>query len=190
MLETIQHWDEVILFAINNTHTPFWDKFMLFVSRKQTWYIFYAILLFCLYKTYPLKSVGIKVLIIVLLIAMADRFSSGFCKPFFKRYRPCYDVNLAPKLQVPEKAGSQYGFISSHAANSFAIAMIFGFWLKPRKYWLTGMLIWATLISYSRVYLAVHYTTDVLAGGITGVLFALICYKFAKVLEEKLILNQ
>ena len=115
---------------------------------------------------------------------------SGFCKPFFKRYRPCYDVNLAPKLQVPEKAGSQYGFISSHAANSFAIAMIFGLWLNPRKYWLTGMLIWATLISYSRVYLAVHYTTDVLAGGITGVLFALICYKFAKVLEEKLILNQ
>ena len=99
-----------------------------------------------------------------------------------ERLRPCHVAYLQDKIHlVVEGCGGTYGFASSHAANSFGLAA--ALWLvcsaavkRPNKY-LIWFFPWAALVSYSRIYVGVHYPLDVVAGAIIGVGAAFIAVK-------------
>jgi len=109
---------------------------------------------------------------LIVVIWMTDQFTSGFMKPYFERLRPCHDPRWQDILLNYSGCGGLYGFASSHAANTFALA---GFLHKvggsriPEFRWL---FLWAAIVSYSRIYLGVHYPLDILVGAIVGILIS------------------
>ncbi len=174
LLELLRKLDGALLLCINGAHTPFLDNLMWMLTRTQTWIVFYvmaAVTLFCCYGRKAWKAL----LTIVLVIALADTVSSGVIKPAVQRLRPTHDPELCDRLHCHEfpdgslYRGGQYGFVSSHAANSAATAMMLYFFLKPfffkrRKTLMAGLTIYVLLFSYTRVYLGVHWPTDILGG--------------------------
>ncbi|MBO4593820.1 MAG: phosphatase PAP2 family protein, partial [Bacteroidaceae bacterium] len=101
---------------------------------------------------------------------------SGFCKPFFHRFRPSHEPALEGLVDlVNDRRGGLYGFISSHAANTFAVCTFVALYLRRHLATLT-LILWACLSSYSRIYLGLHYPGDILAGALFGILTGLTMY--------------
>jgi undecaprenyl-diphosphatase len=124
-----------------------------------------------------------------IVIALCDRVSSGFFKPFFERFRPSRDPEISNLVHIiNDYRGGKYGFLSSHAANSFGLAVFISYIFQ--KKWISISLIsWAVIVSYSRIYLGVHYLGDVICGAILGTLLAFLVYKLYIYFRKKYILN-
>lgn len=175
MIQFIDSIDKKLLIYLNGTHTPFWDAVMITFTDKFFWFPFYALLLgFLIWKFQ--KKCWLLFPCIALLITASDQFASTIVKPLAGRLRPCHDASVQHLLYLAKGCGGTYGFISSHAANSFAIACFLSLILKNK--WLGCLLFgWAAMVSYSRVYLGAHYPGDILCGGVAGVFFAFIFYR-------------
>ncbi len=175
MIESLEQFDQQLFLFINAIHSPFWDKVMVFLSGKWEWAPLYAILLFFLIRR-DLKFSWLSLLSIVVLILLADQISVKLFKDVFQRYRPCHNLELQSLIHlVDNHCGGKYGFVSSHASNSFALAGFISLFFK-NKYLASGMLLWAAVVSYSRIYLGVHYPADVVVGSLLGLSLALLMY--------------
>ncbi len=171
-MEQLLRWDTELFLALNNLGRESWDSFWLALSETATWIPLYALLLFLLFRTLSLKVFGLTVLLIVLNTFLTDQGSVQLFKEQFQRLRPCHVEALLEKMRlVKEGCGGKFGFVSSHAANTFGLAVLAGNILKLKyRFALVGLLLWATLVSFSRIYLGVHYPLDILCGGIFGAL--------------------
>lgn len=168
--------DKELLLTINGFHNHVLDTIMIFASSKFSWIPLYIILLYLIIKDYRRRS-WVVFLIIILTIAIADLSSVYLFKNIFQRLRPCHNEELSGLLHIVKSCGGKYGFISSHAANSFSFAFLIIFLLKDRHNWIWPvMLFYATIIIYSRVYLGVHYPSDVIAGAFAGGITGIGCY--------------
>lgn len=176
MIEFLKSIDTQLFLFLNGIHSQFFDFVMYWLSDKYIWVPLYAFLLFLLYRYYGLKAFILLVLV-ALLITISDQVSVHLFKNVFQRFRPCHEPALEGMVYTLGRCGGKFGFISSHASNSFALAtfMALLLWNKLRAMAII-MLIWAALVSYSRVYLGVHYPGDILVGGIVGALEALLVY--------------
>jgi undecaprenyl-diphosphatase len=151
---------------INEAHQPYLDGPMEIISGKLTWIPLYGLLIYFLYKRY--KSACWKAIVYLLSsVVFADQFSSSLLKPLFKRLRPCHVAEFQSWIHLPAGCGGMYGFCSSHAANSFAIAVGYYLLTKNRSAGV-ALILWASLISYSRIYLGAHYPLDAIVGGLVG----------------------
>ena len=174
MLENLEELDRNLFIDLNGYQHPFWDAFMIQISDRQFWFPLYAFLVFYLIYTFRHKSI-LKLVAIGLTIAAADGISAAIIKPWAARLRPCHDASLAELVVIIDRCGGQFGFVSSHAANTFGLAMIAAMLLDRRYlYFKIFLFVWAISISYSRVYLGVHYPGDVLGGAILGILLGML----------------
>lgn len=142
---------------------------MFWLSEKLIWAPLYAVLLFLMWNVYR-KGFWYVLPLIVLMVTLTDQVSVIFFKDFFDRLRPCHDPSLEGMVRIVRNhCGGSYGFISSHASNTFGVAVFAGSLLNFRYKWILPLLLfWATTICYSRVYLGVHYPGDVIIGALVG----------------------
>ena len=159
-------WDAHLFRLINQAHQPWLDGLMELISGKLTWIPLYLLLIYFLYQRFKLACWK-PVLYLLASVAVADQFSSSLLKPLFKRLRPCHVDAFQSWIHLPAGCGGMFGFCSSHAANSFAIAV--GFYLLTKnKSAGFALVLWASIISYSRIYLGAHYPLDVIVGALVG----------------------
>lgn len=176
-MEQIIDIDIAIFLWLNELHTAWLDAPIFFLSETKTWIPFYGFLIILIYRTLK-KKIWIVLIAIAFLVFLTDGITSSFMKPYFQRLRPSHESNLKDDIHLVQDEngnlykGGQYGFASSHAANTFGLAMFL--WLLFHKQWKYVRLLffWAFLVSYTRIYLGVHYPLDILAGALVGVLCA------------------
>lgn len=168
IVELLNRIDTWIFLLLNGISNPFFDELMFWISHKYTWIPLYAFLLFLLIRKYKINVLWI-LLFVAILITFSDQ-ASVFIKNYFQRLRPCHNEELDLLIHtVKGKCGGKYGFVSSHAANSFAMAVFLIPFLKSYwKHFVLALIIWAAIVSYSRIYLGVHYPGDIIGGALLG----------------------
>lgn len=169
MLEQLKSIDTDLFLALNGAHSPFFDFVMFWASERWIWIPLYLFFAWLLYKHFG-KRAWILIILAGLAVTVSDLTVVHLFKNVFLRLRPCHEPSIAGMVHlVNDHCGGKYGFISSHASNSFTLATFLSLLLgkKIRLFTLLIML-WAILLSYSRAYLGVHYPGDVIFGGIWG----------------------
>ena len=185
MIEWLNDIDTELLLFLNGFHNSFFDTLMYYVSQTFTWIPFYILLIFFILKKQSYRNGAIALLFLIISVSVADFFSVHLFKEVFQRLRPCHNGELQGLIHlVRNKCGGMYGFISSHASNTFAVAMFVSLFFKNKYVWM-GMFLWSTIISYSRIYLGVHYPGDVIAGALWGMTIAFIVFKIYIFLDSR-----
>lgn len=183
-METLINLDKALSVAINGMHSPFFDAIMVFISKVYVWVPLYVAIIAWYFWKMPWKKALIAILVIVAAFAFTDIFSHHMKNVIFCRFRPCNDPTLEGLLRLPDGKGSTYGFPSGHACNTFCFALITS-WLSLRRWWTISMLTWSLSISYSRIYLAMHFLGDVLGGLIFGGAVAFLAIILLKFISRK-----
>jgi undecaprenyl-diphosphatase len=184
-MEWFQHIleiDKEVFLYLNGLHNDFWDTIMLMITRKETWLPFYAVILYYIIKNYKIKALLIMVFL-ALAILLSDQISV-LLKENIQRFRPAHDPVIGPLVHNVLRKGSYYGFVSSHAANGFAI-FIFTSRIFKNKGFSYLMLLWAVLFSYSRIYSGVHYPLDIIGGAVLGWAIGELCFKLVMLVEKR-----
>ncbi|GGD50519.1 hypothetical protein GCM10011514_13450 [Emticicia aquatilis] len=160
---------------------------MFWVTYRFTWIPLYLYIIYYLFKNIRADFV-LSILFVLISVGLADRITSGLMKPYFQRFRPCHDPLIQHIVHVVGNCGGQYGFVSSHASNSFALvaALIILF----KNYKIDSKLplflfFWAIIVSYSRIYVGVHFPTDILVGGLIGFLIPFAIFPIVKLIKQK-----
>ena len=180
-MQYLQQIDEYFFRIINSAGCIEMDYIMILISSKWFWIPLYIFILFSLYKSF--QQDFFKILFaLAILIFIADYGSVQLFKEMFQRLRPCHFLD---NIRVIDSCGGPFGFISSHAANSFAIAFFVSFLLRG-YWWFTTLVLWAFLIGYSRIYLGVHYPLDILGGMLWGLFVSLLVYYIYKMKIKKI----
>jgi undecaprenyl-diphosphatase len=182
-LNLLKSWDKDLFLFLNGMHSPLWDYSMTLFTLTPVWILFYGTILFIIGKKYGKKSLFIFVSVI-LLILFADQFSN-LLKHTVQRLRPSNDPAFSQLVHVFFRKGGLYGFVSAHAANTFAIATFTSLLFRNRRY-TAFILPWAMMIAYTRVYLGVHYPGDILGGALLGVGVGIGIFKLLNYAESRL----
>lgn len=181
ILNFLNDIDTSLFLFLNGIHSPTWDIVFSFITSKTSWIPLYVLLLLMIAFKFKRKTIFIG-FFIGLLFAMGDQISVKLFKDVFERLRPCHNPEINYLVHtINGKCGAQFGFVSSHATNSFALAVFTGFLLKNQyKYLSPILLFWAAVVSYSRVYVGVHYPGDIICGGVLGTVVAIFVFYLLK----------
>jgi len=176
MIDQLIALDKELFFILNGIHTPWLDIIMESMSKTLVWLPLYLFLFYQIFKEYKTRS-WIVLLGVGLVILLTDQTTSSFMKPFFGRLRPSHEPSLEGLIHlVNGYTGGTFGFASSHAANTFGLATYLTLVFRSSKPWMMWLFLWAALMSYTRIYLGVHYPGDIAVGAAVGMLFGWISF--------------
>ncbi len=174
MLKSLVEADRYLFLLINKAHDPVVDFVMFWATDKWVWIPFYIWLLYILIKNFG-KKIFLLMVMIAIMITVSDQVSV-MIKEAVQRLRPCRDPYFTGIIHlVQQGCGGQYGFISSHASNTMALAIfIIGVLPEPGKWLKVEVFAYVLLVCYSRIYLGAHFPGDVVGGWILGSIIGLL----------------
>ena len=179
MFEYINYLDKEITLFINSLSGDTLDIFMIFFSNKYVWIPLYLFIIYKLYLSNN-KRYLVHVSVCIIAVLISDFITSSLMKPFFERLRPCHIKDLQGVIDIVSGCGGKFGFASSHASSTFSLATIV-FLISDKK--VKYLFFWSLVIGYSRIYLGVHFFSDVIVGFIVGALTSYVLYR---ILNSKL----
>jgi undecaprenyl-diphosphatase len=181
----IEQLDQQLFLFLNSLNSPFCDQVMHAISGRIIWIPLYLSILIYLGIKYKRKF-----FVILLFIILAATFSdqaSVLIKNIVQRLRPCYEPVLQGLVHtVNGECGGRYSFVSSHATNSFDVALLSLLFIK-RRWFTISIVIWASVIGYSRIYLGVHYPGDVIFGALLGSIIGWSVYNLYLLTDRKIL---
>lgn len=182
MLESLIALDHTLFLQLNGAHADWLDPIMAFCSGKLTWIPFYLLIIFLVYRACGWRKTLWFILGVALAILLADQLSVHLFKNTIQRLRPSHNPLLEDLVYLPTNhRGGLYGFVSSHAANCFAVTIVGTRLIRASL--VSGLLwLWACIVSYSRIYMGVHFPGDVICGALFGVLIGLLVVHLVRML--------
>lgn len=181
----LEQLDQQLFLFLNSLNSPFWDQVMHAISGRIIWAPLYLAILIYLGIKYKRKLL-IILLFIVLAVTLSDQLSV-LLKNTFQRLRPCLEPELDGLVHLFKgECGGKYSFVSSHATNAFDVALLSLLFIK-RRWYTISIILWASVIGYSRIYLGVHYPGDVICGSILGSLIGWSVYKLYLLADNQII---
>jgi undecaprenyl-diphosphatase len=184
MLEQLQTLDRELFLFLNNLGVKEWDWFWVLLTEKETSYPLYGILLILIYRKIKLKGLLITVLVVGLMITFTDQLANFF-KDTFERLRPCNEPFIEYGRFLAKRCG-KFGYFSGHAISSFAVATLVSNLLRPYyKYAFYWLFFWAFMVTYSRIYVGVHYPGDIITGASLGILTGYLFLKLHSYLKSR-----
>ena len=176
-MESLIDLDKSLFVFLNALGSELFDIFWMLVTDKKSSIPLYLFLIYYIHKKLS-NTEFIKYLVLIsILIVFTDQTSNLF-KDYFERLRPCHDETINGHIRIVKAScGGLYGFFSAHAANSFALASFFYFSLKRFSSNFKYLFLWASIVSYSRIYIGVHFPVDVIFGSFFGIFLG---YLFSK----------
>ncbi len=186
-MEALLQFDSNLFLSLNQMHSPWWDSAMLLFTRKETWLFFYLMIILVTFRNYERKAWLVIIVMILGLIA-SDQVST-LLKLVTQRPRPGYDPVIGELVHIVLRKGGQYGFVSSHASNTFFILAFTAPLFRNRLSFIT-ILIWAVLISYTRIYNGNHFPLDIIGGWALGVGLGFLFYRFLIFTETRLFITR
>ena len=176
MFDALESIDRQLLLLINGWNSPFCDELMWLISGRYTWIPLYVILIVAMLRKTG-RQWWLMLIGVALAVGLADIISVQCFKYTVMRYRPTHNLELEGVLHIVHGYhGGLYGFVSSHAANTFAIALFSSLMLQRR---IVTVLVfaWACLVCYSRMYIGAHYPADIACGALVGALCGYAAYR-------------
>ena len=176
MLEHLNEIDSQLFLMLNCSDSAYWDAVMWLVTKTVTWIPLLVIVVYVILKNTGWRQALLIIFSMAIAVLLADQISSSVIKPLVMRWRPTHDAVLAGSVDtVFSYTGGRYGFVSSHAANTFSLFALLSLIMRSRllTFWL---FFWAAVSSYSRIYLGVHYPGDILCGALLGLLIGWLTY--------------
>jgi undecaprenyl-diphosphatase len=184
MMDDLIKWDKELLLYLNSFHVDWLDPVMMAFTKTLFWLPLYAFLVYFIVRNYG-KACWIPLIGIAITILLADQITSGFMKPFFARLRPSREPDLQGLVHLVDGyMGGVYGFASSHAANTFGTATFFWLLFRDTRKWIILLFPWAIVMTYTRIYLGVHYPGDILVGGLIGIASGWAGYRLVVALQQ------
>jgi len=186
MFESLKLLDRELLLSLNGCHSIATDEFMFYVSKVWIFFPLFFYWLYLVYKKYALKKTLILMAFLGLLVCFTDQ-SSNRIKHSIKRYRPSHNLEIKEKLHIlHEYRGGKYGFFSGHSANCVGIATLLFLLFSKCKLWFRCIFfLWAALEAYSRIYLGVHYPSDIFVGFLAGLFWGFVVYQLIQFTFKK-----
>jgi len=188
-INTIKDFDTQLFLFLNSKHNSFFDFIMFWASNKFIWIPLYLFFAYLAFKHFG-KRVWLITLSAIVLMTLTDQISNKVFKDNFERYRPCHNLLIQSQVHVNRECGGMYGFVSSHATNTFGLAMFLSILFYKRiKYFPLFIFFWAMFVSYSRIYNGAHYPADVTCGAIVGMTMGWIIYKVYKSIDGVILIK-
>lgn len=175
-MDSLLQLDSQLLLLLNYFHSEFWDSAFWLISSTLIWVPMYIMIIFSIIKGQKLQS-WITILAVIVLVVLCDQISTEVFKYGFERFRPTHDPVLKDFVKIVNGyRGGKYGFVSSHATNTMGIAVLFSLLFRNRVFSIF-IISWCLIVSYSRIYLGVHYPGDIIGGLCLGSLLGFLVYK-------------
>jgi undecaprenyl-diphosphatase len=186
-LSTLQHIDRDLLLWINGLHADWLDPVMWWISKPMTSVGAYALLAYAIIKRYKSDKWWLVLISFGVLIFFCDFVVTHAFKYTIQRLRPSHHPEIQSLLHLLSDEngqiyrGGKFGFFSSHSSNNMGLVTLFVLWMRPvKKHIVALLLIWVLTVSYSRIYLGVHYPGDILAGLIYGAMMGWLIHAIFK----------
>ncbi|GAA0873201.1 phosphatase PAP2 family protein [Gangjinia marincola] len=175
MLERLTKWDVELFVYLNNLGIEQYDAFWIFVTQIKHWVPLYILFFVLFYVSFKAKNALFASFATILTFLITFGFTR-LVKNGVARIRPSFDEKLAGTIRVLQES-SHFSFFSGHAASSFAVTTFVVLLLRRDFKWIYLAYVWPILFATSRIYVGVHYPSDVLVGALVGTLFAVVLYK-------------
>lgn len=176
MIEELKDLDNSLFVALNGSDSVYWDAVMWIVTKTTTWIPLLLVVLYLVAKNSNWRRTVLVFGALILTVLLADQLSSGVIKPLVMRWRPTHDATFLHTIDtVFGYTGGRYGFVSSHAANTFALFTFLALLFRSNVASVC-FLLWACLSSYSRIYLGVHFPGDIFCGALLGLLVGILVF--------------
>lgn len=188
MLETLKHWDREIFIFLNSLGIEQFDGFWLFITQIKTWFPLFALFIILIFYYYRGKKGGTVVFFLLLTVGITMVFTESV-KEYIARLRPNNVEALGELIRILQKP-TNYSFFSGHASSSFSITTFVVLSLQKFTKWIYLAYLWPILFVLSRIFVGVHYPSDIFVGALVGTAFAfLFHYLCQKTIGHKRFFN-